>query len=310
MNNAHIKQEKENTTYKQKSVQIPTYYQPPTHYQVTRNSAYIRPILFLDIDDVVLDTHSAILHILNTKFDLSQEEALTLSDIREWGFDTVLNKLNHYIKTSPDRKHICDRQNIQLPLTIEYIINLFDSNLFWKIVNIKSDFRFIFEDIRSKYHIVFITQGTSTNIQQKIDYLEDNLNIELINRQDDDFVDFIGISYTENKNNAIEEYLLKVYRMLSQKQLDVKMPFLAQIDDKYDNLDTICDLKILLKNHRDTKYNQTYGDREDLYIANDLLEIEEILTFYSTYNFTDLEETFPKRKTLITYIKHLINKDR
>lgn len=52
-----------------------------------------------------------------------------------------------------------------------------------------------------------------------------------------------------------------------------------QIDDKYSCLNTNASLKILLKNFKETDYNQILDVREDLYEINDLFQLKEILLF-------------------------------
>ena len=81
---------------------------------------------------------------------------------------------------------------------------------------------------------------------------------------------------------------------------------MIQVDDNYSNLGTTCNLNILLK-ERETDYNQVEDIREDLYIAYNLNELEQILEFYSTYSFDELEELNPKRKSLVDKIKNIIN---
>ena len=61
-----------------------------------------------------------------------------------------------------------------------------------------------------------------------------------------------------------------------------------QVDDVFYNLEnTNARLKILLKNDRDTDYNDILtceGNTEDLYVINTLKELKDILIFNIAYN--------------------------
>ena len=75
-----------------------------------------------------------------------------------------------------------------------------------------------------------------------------------------------------------------------QQQIDGR--FTVQIDDKYENLDSSCDLKILLRNHKDTDYNQIVDHREDVYIMDTMKEVEDTLRFYAENDYRSIGKDY------------------
>ena len=112
---------------------------------------------------------------------------------------------------------------------------------------------------------------------------------------------FIGLPPNTNKSVEIDKIIKNIYLETSI------FPFTIQVDDNYSNLHSKSgDLKILLKNNRETDYNQAEGGREDLYIVNTLKEIAEIIWFYSKYDYKELEELFPLRSVLKQFINKIV----
>ena len=260
-----------------------------------------RPILFLDVDDVVINTTETLIQILNEQFYSN----LTVEDIKEWNFSTVLKKLNTYIETKlledPKFKIQLDKQNVTLPITKSFILNIVESGEFWSKVTFKEEFYCLFMNMMTKYDIYFITSGTQKNLMIKEDWLMSNLNLNANNRNIFQYK-FIGLSPNTDKSVEIDKIIKSIYLKTSI------FPFTIQVDDNYSNLHSKSgDLKILLKNNRETDYNQPEGGREDLYIVNTLEEVAKTIWFYSQYDYKELEELFPLRGVIKQFINKIKN---
>ena len=261
--------------------------------QVTKTNKHTRPrpILFLDVDDVVINTAETLIQILNEQF----HSILTTDDIKEWNFSTVLTKLNSHIEAKlvkePEFKIQLEKQNVKLPITKEFILNIAETGEFWSKVTFKEDFYCLFMNMIHKYHIYFITNGTQKNLIAKENWLSDNLCLET-NKNLIQY-DFIGLSPNTDKSVEIDKIIKNIYLETSV------FPFTIQVDDKYSNLHSRTgDLKILLKNNRETDYNQAEGGREDLYVMNTLKEVSDTIWFYRKYDYKELEELFPLREVI------------
>lgn len=270
--------------------------------QVTKTNKHTRPrpILFLDVDDVVINTAETLIQILNEQF----HSILTTDDIKEWNFSTVLTKLNSHIEAKllkePEFKIQLEKQNVKLPLTKSFILNIAESGEFWSKVTFKEDFYCLFMNMMTKYDIYFISSGTEKNLSIKENWLSSNLNLNVDNTKMFNY-NFIGLPPNTNKSVEIDKIIKNIYLETSI------FPFTIQVDDNYSNLHSKSgDLKILLKNNRETDYNQAEGGREDLYIVNTLKEIAEIIWFYSKYDYKELEELFPLRSVLKQFINKIV----
>lgn len=120
------------------------------------------------------------------------------------------------------------------------------------------------EEIKSNYEINFITIGEGKNLEFKEKYLRDLLGYDF---------KFIGILPGS---------------VLFGEKASYDMKGGIQVDDVFYNLEnTNARLKILLKNDRDTDYNDILtceGNTEDLYVINTLKELKDILIFNIAYN--------------------------
>lgn len=252
-----------------------------------------RPILFLDVDDVVINTAETLIQILNEQF----HSTLTVEDIKEWNFNTVLTKLNSHINTeltnNPSFKEQLMNQNVTLPITKSFILNIAESGEFWSKVTLKEDFYFLFKNMVHKYNIYFITNGTQKNLTIKENWLSDNLYLKTETNKNLIQYNFLGLPSNIDKSVEIDKIIKNIYLETSV------FPFTIQVDDKYSNLHSRAgDLKILLKNNRETDYNQAEGGREDLYVMNTLKEVSDTIWFYGKYDYKELEELFPLREVI------------
>lgn len=216
------------------------------------------PLVF-DVDDVILNSCKAIVDILNNTYELAPKASE--ENNRDWNF-------THLKRLVKEQKGI--------DLYDYHFLKLFETIDFWDTVEIKKEFLNLLtnQEIRRNFHIIIASTGTEENLKMKEKFLYSHLNMKDI-------------------------YFLKLPFDLQQPKYDKKginnfidLQKGIQIDDKYECLDTNAKLKILLKNNKDTKYNYVSEIREDLYIINDLAELEELLMFIANSDnefFLDLE---------------------
>jgi hypothetical protein len=152
--------------------------------------------------------------------------------------------------------------------------------------------------------IPFISQGTKTNLSQKYKWLLSHTFYGF---------EFLGVNYQESKAKIIEKKISNIVMELIERGVKTEVInslFTVQVDDKYSNLDSMCDLKILLKNNRATYFNQIEDNtREDLYVMNNLKDVETTLKFYSQYDYETLMELFPQKKKFTQKIINIFKKD-
>ena len=277
----------------------------PNYKQITRHTQKIRPILFLDIDDVVINSAEAIIEILNSRFNMS----LSVSNMTEWDFSNILKDINAHIIRESEIKAQINLTDNDLPLTREYILDIFETSEFWDVVQFKEGFKELFDNLQNKYYIIFITQGTKGNLLRKKIWLQDNLDIYFREDKSKNY-EYLGIALTEDKNEVIHNELINILKELQEVQKGeiYNFPFTVIVDDRQANLQNNCDLKILLKN-RETAYNRIVESREDLYITSDLISIYEILDFYSKYDYEQLREIMPENK-IVKFFKNILKGER
>lgn len=193
--------------------------------------------IYIDIDDVLLDSTHAVCQILNERYGTDKTQA----DIKDWRY-----------------------RNINRNITAEEVEAVFDSDEFWNIVQLNSWFmhHLFYDDDRilEAFNWVLVTKGTQINLDKKYDFIMS----EPLFADNKDKFGYIGLDAHEGK---------EMVHMMNG----------IQIDDHYGNLkDTDADLKILLKNGRDTAYNTNphmTDNLENLYIANDMEDVVNILKF-------------------------------
>lgn len=166
-------------------------------------------------------------------------------------------------------------------VTDEETEEIFASEEFWQRVEIVPTFReWILEDqhnLLSNYNWIYVTKGGKNNLIQKKRFL-DNLNPNKAK----DFFAYYGLNLSENKS-------------------DVHMWGGIQIDDNWDNLkDTDAEVKILIKNFRETEYN-TIGEEstlyENVYMVDTLEEAFQILQFIAQMNNSNNQDFFSDIQT-------------
>ena len=242
-----------------------------------------KPVLFLDLDDVVLNSGKAILDIVNARFELYGEDELILGDIKEWNFYSILERINKVFK---DNERLQKKMPyLEYPIGKDYILYLLETSDFWVRVELAEGFKEMIEIALKYYEVILLTQGSYVNLNKKVEYLNNRAELDLYRKDRDSerYCQFCGLDFTASKRDFIDsEYM--------QKHIGGR--FTVQIDDKYENLDSSCDLKILLKNHKDTDYNQITEHREDVYIMDTMKEIKDTLKFYAENDYRSIGKDY------------------
>ena len=148
------------------------------------------------------------------------------------------------------------------PITEEEKLNIFSSDDFFSNLRFKSDFLKVLNKYSGKVKFIITTKGTEENLKKKKEWVKDNIPCD---------IGFIGIN-----NDS-----------LSKKQ--VNMAGGIQIDDCTDALDTNAEIKILYKDGHNFSWQSNY-DNTNILVVNTWSQIDEILSFYSIYDYTTLED--------------------
>lgn len=188
--------------------------------------------IFLDCDDTILESSKCVINILNKKYNLHK----TIEDLKDFNYRSIYGPIN--------KKEVFD---------------IFESEEFWKNVEINKLFKENIEILKNDFEIVFVSCGTDKNLNKKLKYLKKYFDF-----------DFIG------KRISAEDVNLK--------KNHIDMSNAIQIDDNPRSLNgTNAAIKIFLQNGRDVKGNDAPINEDNLYIVQNWSEILEILNFFKLH---------------------------
>ena len=148
------------------------------------------------------------------------------------------------------------------PITEEEKLGIFESDEFFSNLKFKSDFLKVLNKYDGKVKFVITTKGTAENLKKKEQWIKENIPGN---------ISFIGIT-----NNS-----------LSKRQVDMTNGI--QIDDCTAALDTNADIKILYKDNHNFNWQSNYNNT-DILVVNTWLQIDDILSFYSSYDYKTLSK--------------------
>lgn len=204
-----------------------------------------KPNIFIDVDDVILNSSDTVIDILNRKFNLHK----TKKDLKDWGFKSIT--------------HECNRQMLE---------DIFCSKEFWNNVTCKTELIEALENncdnensLLNSYNWILTTKGDEENHNLKYNYIFNSNNIPFFAEHKNKF-SYYALYHGERKD------IVNMYGGI-------------QIDDNYNNLKTTdASVKILLKNGIGTNYNDYYltsDNLQNLYIVDNVEEVVQILDFIS-----------------------------
>ena len=148
------------------------------------------------------------------------------------------------------------------PITEEEKLGIFESDEFFSNLKFKSDFLKVLNKYDGKVKFVITTKGTAENLKKKEQWIKENIPGN---------ISFVGIT-----NNS-----------LSKRQVDMTNGI--QIDDCTAALDTNADIKILYKDNHNFNWQSNYNNT-DILVVNTWLEIDDILSFYLSYDYKTLSK--------------------
>lgn len=223
--------------------------------------------IFLDVDDVLLDSSVAVVDILNQRYGLNK----TLDDLVDWGYKSIYRNL-----------------------TKEQVSEIYESEEFWSSVKPNETLMKVLEDsennekgIWQQYNWILLTKGSKESLQKKLDYLN---NIPFFKRNESKWR-YFGLGHGEKKE-------------------DVHMLGRIQIDDNYSFLNrTDADLKILVRNGKETRFNRPKVETENLenlYIVDNISQVFEILEFITKLDTEDIDLDGFDIMDMITEVSQII----
>lgn len=172
----------------------------------------------------------------------------------------LLNKKYNLSKTEND---LCDYGYKSIaPITDEEKLLLFESDDFFDDLKFKDGFLEMLDRHHEHIKFIVVTKGTQKNLEKKEAWIKNNLPFD---------IEFVGIT-----NNDF-----------SKKTVDMSDGI--QIDDCVYALDANASLKILYKSHNNFGWQQDYTNT-DIMVVNTWKEIDEILSFYSVYDYKTLSK--------------------
>lgn len=148
------------------------------------------------------------------------------------------------------------------PITEEEKLGIFESDEFFSNLKFKSDFLKVLNKYDGKVKFIITTKGTAENLKKKEQWVKENIPGN---------INFVGVT-----NNS-----------LGKKQVDMTNGI--QIDDCTAALDTNADIKILYKDNHNFNWQSNYNNT-DILVVNTWLEIDDILSFYSSYDYKTLSK--------------------
>lgn len=147
-------------------------------------------------------------------------------------------------------------------ITEEEKLSLFEENDFFSGLEFKDGFLDVLNKHYNSNEFIIATKGTPKNLEKKIAWIKKNIPYD---------IKVIGIT---NDN-------------FSKKQVDMSEGI--QIDDCSYALDTNAKIKILYKGGNNFGWQQDYVNT-DIMVVNTWKEIDDILFFYSEYDYRTLSK--------------------
>lgn len=198
-----------------------------------------KPNVFLDIDDVILNSSDTVIDILNKKYNLKKSK----KDLKDWTFKSIT--------------HNCTPQMVE---------DIFCSEEFWNTITFRQELINLFEEnekLLNSFNWILTTKGNEVNHKQKYNYLFNSGKVKFFAENKNRF-SYYALSLEEKKSAV---------NMLGGIQIDDNYNNLRSTDASVKIL-----LKNeIATNYND--YYLTSDNLQNLYIVNTLDEIGQILEF-------------------------------
>lgn len=170
--------------------------------------------IFLDADDVLLNSSEVAVDIINKRFNVNPPK--TIYDIKDWGFKAIYKGM-----------------------TKDIINEIFASQEFWNKVKIQEGFLNLLKDeeILNGYHWCIVTKGCTKNLDTKYTFFAEHS--ELSKYIDD--IEFYGLEDYENKSVINMSDGIQVDDNMDNLHTNasLKILMLNYLNTEYNNLDTM-----------------------------------------------------------------------
>lgn len=188
--------------------------------------------LYLDCDDTITNSSEIVVKIICKRYGINK----TIKDLQDFGYRSIYKNI-----------------------TTEEIIDIYESNEFWKMVDLKSDFKKIKEQLKNLFDVTVVTCGTETNFAKKKTFIDCNLDVPMI-----------GVS---------------IYKEKRFDKSEVDMLGGIQVDDNYKCLQTNASIRVLLKDFSVNSLHKEFAEagEDNMYVARDWNELFELLKFFNEH---------------------------
>ena len=196
----------------------------------------MKKTIYIDFDNTLVESNKKIIELINNKYNVNKTE----DDLIDYDYNSIF------------------------PITKEEKIEMFESDEFYKNLEMKPLAVEILEKYHDIYEIIIVSNGTKLNLQKKMDWIRKNIPY--------DNFKFIGIDNCNPDKSKIN------------------MKDAIQIDDNIFCLDsTNAGLKILYKDFNNFSWQSNYGGK-DILIVNTWNDINSILEFCMEYDYKTLKK--------------------
>lgn len=231
-------------------------------------------VLYIDLDDVLIDFNTSLLRFLNKQF--SPDLCFSTEDINDWNYTRI-------------RRLIKQKKGIEFGA--DTLLQTFLSCAFLSGEGLPNTLypqacQFI-KAANKMGHLTFVTelfrfsekeqQWNEIQKREKQAILRKAFG-EPVMRKSTEFF----ITYPNTKQQIIAQDL--------KERKKKNKVFSIQIDDNYSKLSNEVDLKILITNGRVTNYNTCYYNDDKLYVVYDLSEAQSIIEFFTKYDYYTLNK--------------------
>lgn len=188
--------------------------------------------LYLDCDDTITNSSEIVVKIICKRYGVDK----TIKDLQDFGYRSIYKNI-----------------------TTKEIIDIYESNEFWEMVDLKSDFKKIMEQLKSLFDINIVTCGTEINFAKKKDFIDRNFGVQMI-----------GVS---------------IYKEKKFDKSEVDMFGGIQVDDSYKCLQTNASIRVLLKDFGVNNLHKEFTEagEDNMYVARDWNELFELLKFFNEH---------------------------
>lgn len=188
--------------------------------------------LYLDCDDTITNSSETVVKIICKRYGLDK----TIKDLKDFEYKSIYKDI-----------------------TTEEVVDIYESDEFWELVDLKDDFKRVKDQLKELFDINIVTCGTEINFGKKKKFIDKHLEMPMI-----------GVS---------------IYKEKRFDKSEVDMLGGIQIDDNHKCLQTNASIKVLLKDFRINNLHKEFVEagEENMYVVRDWFELLELLKFFNTH---------------------------